>query len=96
MEFGITSGDSDEELTPFRAVSLRRGAGDLGHGQRTVVGFQRADAKVDHATWRVQQPRITIPSLGGRGVTSVSTRKTLDGGNRGGAGEFGAQLPDGA
>ena len=81
-----------DELQPGRTLAAGRGRGDLGHPVGALVRAHPACLEIDHAAWRVEQPRICIPFVGGGRVPAVSTRQAFHTADRSCAGQFGSDL----
>ena len=96
LQLGIAAGDLDEELPPGRAIiaseASRRGRGDLGHPVGAVVGTLPAGLEIDHATGRVEQPRVGIPFGRSGRVSAIRARQPFHTADGAGGGELGGDL----
>ena len=85
----ITARDLMDELPPGGAITRGGGRRDLGQSVQTVVGAQHAILEIHHAAWRVEQPGVGIPLVGGGGMTPIGACEPLQASHRATAGEFG-------
>ena len=66
-QFGVAAENAIEEGEEARTVAARAGRGDLRDVVSGIVRSAPSGSQIDYAIWRIEQPRVRVPLVDGRG-----------------------------